>query len=64
MLDASALEKLMIAEMKTAGFDTKSEHAKIQLLAKAMAIAIVTHITADAEVAIEGGSSSGTYKVK
>ena len=64
MLDKNLLEKSMLAEMRAVGFVVDGEHAKGQLLASAIAKAVVQHMQTHAEVAVNAGSSAGTYKVQ
>ena len=62
-LNDSALKSLIVANLGAAGFDVQNQHAKTAELAEAIAKAVVTHITANAQVTVTGGSSSGTYTV-
>jgi len=62
-LNASSLEGLIISKLQAAGFKTTGEHAKANVMVKAIAEAVVEHITGVAEVPVQGGSSAGTYKV-
>lgn len=63
-LDAQTLEILITSKLQAAGFKTSGQHAQSAEMAKAIAGAVVEHITAAAEVTVTGGSSAGTYKVK
>ncbi len=62
-LSASAIEGLIISNLKAAGFNTTGKHSRSAVMAKAIADAVVTHITASAQVSVPGGSSAGNYKV-
>lgn len=62
-LNKSTLKGLVITEMTAQGIKVSGEHAWAEKLATAIANAVVAHITASAQVAVTGGSSSGTYKV-
>ena len=62
-LDSSSLEGLITSKLKAAGFNVSGEHSKANVMAKAIAEAVVEHITANAEVPVPGGSSKGIYKV-
>ncbi len=62
-LNASALGHLIDAKLQAAGFKTVGQHAHVVTMSKAIAEAVVEHITAEAEVSVTSGSSSGTYKV-
>jgi len=58
-LDPDALEKLITAALESEGFAVDNKHAKTANMAKAIAIAVVTHITASSTVI----TPLGTYKV-
>ncbi len=62
-LSSGALKDLIIGKLATQGFITAEPHSKVDELVEAIATAVVTHITAEAEVNVAGGSSSGIYKV-
>lgn len=62
-LSASKLEQLVLSKLQAAGFTTSGEHAKVGVIAKAVAESVVEHITADAQVPVSSGSSAGVYKV-
>lgn len=62
-LSAPTLKDLIVSELENRGFDTGGEHSQAAKYAEALAVAIVTHITTDAKVAVTGGSSSGSYQV-
>lgn len=62
-LNAGSLEALITSKLQAAGFKTTGEHAMANVMAKAIAEAVVEHITGVAEVPVQGGSSAGTYKV-
>ncbi|EMC2457142.1 hypothetical protein VB891_002267 [Vibrio cholerae] len=63
-LNAQTLENLITSKLQAAGFKTSGQHAQSAKMAKAIAEAVVEHITGAAEVPVTGGSSAGTYKVK
>ena len=62
-MNAGTLESLIVSKLETAGFKTSGEHAFVSVMAKAVAEAVVEHVTADALVGVTGGSSKGSYKV-
>ena len=62
-LNSSALKTLIISECNSRGFDVGNKHSRMDVLAEAIAVAVVKHITANAVVPVSGGSSSGNYKV-
>jgi hypothetical protein len=62
-LSKSALEGLIISKLQAAGFNTTGKHSQAQIMAKAVAEAVVEHIQAQAEVPVTKGSSAGAYKV-
>ena len=61
-LDSTALQTLVESKLTVAGFNLDNAPAT-SLMARAIAEAVVEHITANAEVIVSGGSSSGTYSV-
>lgn len=63
-LSQSALASAMEQALKSKGFVTTGTHARTKDMCDALAKSIVDHITANAQVVVIGGSSSGTYKVK
>lgn len=63
-LSDSVLKDLIVVECAAQGFVTQGQHARIEQLAEAIAKAVVTHITAAAEVPVTSGSSAGSYQVK
>lgn len=63
-LSSGALEGLIIQKLQAAGFKTSGEHAQVGVIAKAIAEAVVEHVTSAAEVPVTGGSSAGSYQVK
>jgi len=60
-LSATSLEALIDTKLQAAGFDLVAGEAGE--MAKAIAEAVVEHITANAQVVVAGGSSAGTYSV-
>lgn len=62
-LNKNTLKGLVISEMTAQGIKVSGEHAWAEKLATAIANAVVGHITASAQVRVNGGSSAGTYKV-
>lgn len=62
-LNDGALKSLILGNLTAAGWNVGNEHARTAELAEAIAKAVVTHIQTDAQVAVTGGSSSGSYKV-
>ena len=64
-LDAAGLKSEIIALMQAAGFDPLNPAAggEAEAYIQALATAIVTHIQANGQVIVSGGSSAGTYPV-
>lgn len=60
-LSAAVLEGLIIAELNRLGIVTEGEHAKAQLMAEAVAIAVVAHITGAAVVQTNSGAPDGEH---
>lgn len=63
-LNAQTLASLITAKLQQGGFATTGEHAQANTMAKAVAEAVVEHVTGQAEVPVSSGSSAGIYKVK
>jgi hypothetical protein len=62
-LNASTLEALIIQKLNAAGIVTIGQHAKAQVMAKAIAEAVVEHIKAEAKANVTGGDSSGQWPI-
>ena len=62
-INKSRLKSKIEAEMVKGGIVIAGEHAQASVLAQAIANAVADEITANAEVAVTGGSSAGKYKV-
>jgi len=62
-LDKTSLKGRIEQELVSAGFVITGEHAQASVMAAAIANAVVDEITANASVAVTGGSSAGDYKV-
>ena len=62
-LSKSGLKSKIEAEMVKGGIVIAGEHAQASVLAQAIANAVVDEITANALVDVQGGSSSGQYKI-
>lgn len=62
-LSTNVLKGLIVSELVNQGFVETGQHARIEKMAAAIAAAVVTHVTASADVVVTGGSSAGTYKV-
>jgi len=60
-LVASDLQSLIDSKVQSAGFDLSK--SSFQIMSKAIAEAVVEHITANAQVVVSSGSSAGTYTV-
>jgi hypothetical protein len=60
-LNETVLENLIIAELNALGIATAGQHARAQLMARAMARAIVLHLTTDAEVQTNSGAPDGEH---
>lgn len=61
-LSSGSLQGLIDSKLESAGLDF-NDKSSLKILTQAIAEAVVEHITASAQVAVTGGSSSGTYKV-
>ena len=62
-LSDTSLSTAIKAELTAAGLDVSNPHAKIGVIADAIAKAVVAEITANASVTIASGSSAGSYGV-
>ncbi|MFT6986223.1 MAG: hypothetical protein ACJAT7_002046 [Psychromonas sp.] len=62
-LSKSSLKQKLETELQAQGFVLTGEFAMASKLAEAIANAVVDEITQNAQVAVTGGSSAGTYKV-
>ncbi|EPF8031668.1 hypothetical protein [Vibrio fluvialis] len=62
-LSVEATKAELIKELEARGFVTEGEHSKNDLFMEAIAAAMMTIMTRDAQVVVDIGSSSGTYKV-
>ena len=62
-LSADALKGLILTNLSASGFVPGGEHGKAELLAEAIALAVVSHIQSNAQVIVPGGSSAGAYSV-
>ncbi|WP_338725708.1 hypothetical protein V8687_18345 [Shewanella baltica] len=62
-LSNGSLQSKIISELQAQGFNTEGEHAFAGKMAAAIAKAVIDEITANADVQVTTGSSSGTYKV-
>ncbi|MDP2401635.1 MAG: hypothetical protein Q8M66_06620 [Actinomycetota bacterium] len=60
-LSSTVLEGLIIAELNSLGIVTTGEHARAQLMAKAVATAVVAHIKAAAIVQTNSGAPDGEH---
>ena len=58
-----ATKKELIKELKERGFVTDNQFSQNDPLMDAIAAAITTILTRDAEVIVTSGSSAGTYKI-
>ncbi|MCG7551570.1 hypothetical protein [Pseudoalteromonas sp. Of7M-16] len=63
-LSSMALEGLIIQKLEADGFKVSGEHAQVGVISKAIAEAVVEHVTSKAEVSVTGGSSKGSYQIK
>lgn len=61
-MNASALASEMIAQLEAHGFITTNEYAKTQELCQALAAAIVSHITSNAETT-PGGTTVHNHQI-
>ena len=59
-LDSGALSSAIKSELASNGFVASEKN---NALADAIAKAVVEHITSNAQVVVDGGSSAGTYTV-
>lgn len=62
-LQSATLEEMIVSNLEGAGFDSGGEHSQINVLANAIAKAVVEHIQTQAEVTVSAGSSAGSYAV-
>ncbi|MFA0155417.1 hypothetical protein [Vibrio sp. 10N.261.46.A3] len=62
-LNSQSLTTKIVAELESKGFVTQGEHAQIANLAEAIALAVVSEITQNAQVSVTKGSSAGSYQV-
>jgi len=62
-LQSTTLTDLIVSNLESAGFDVSNKHSQINVLANAIAKAVVEHIQADAKVTVGSGSSAGMYDV-
>ncbi|MEA5369919.1 hypothetical protein VB549_10670 [Vibrio parahaemolyticus] len=62
-LEVDATKQELIQELEARGFVTEGEFSQNSPFMEAIAAAMVTVMTRDAEVIINAGSSAGTYKV-
>jgi hypothetical protein len=60
-LSKAELEGMIISELNGLGIVTTGEHAKAQLMAKAIANAVVDHITQSAVVQTNSGAPDGEH---
>lgn len=63
-LSKEATKAELLKELKAEGFILEGQYSQNSPLMKAIAAAMVTVITRDAQVIIDTGSSAGDYKVK
>ncbi|HCG8627366.1 TPA: hypothetical protein NJ539_002684 [Vibrio parahaemolyticus] len=62
-IEVDATKQELIKELEARGFVTEGEFSQNSPFMEAIAAAMVTVMTRDAEVIINAGSSAGTYKV-
>lgn len=62
-LSKEATKAELLKELKAKGFEIDGEFSQNSPLMEAIAAAIVTVITRDAQVVVDGGSSAGSYQV-
>ncbi|MDN3696366.1 hypothetical protein QWY97_03230 [Vibrio cortegadensis] len=62
-LNKTSLKKKIEKELQAQGIVITGEHAQASKFAIAIANAVVDEITQNAQVAVTGGSSKGSYKV-
>ncbi|MEZ9340662.1 hypothetical protein AB4176_22700 [Vibrio splendidus] len=62
-ISKASLKQKIETELKAQGFVLDGEFAMAGMMAEAIANAVVDEITQNAQVAVTGGSSGGSYKV-
>ncbi|MCG7499386.1 hypothetical protein MHO82_21195 [Vibrio sp. Of7-15] len=62
-LSKESLKNRIEDELKAQGIVLDGEHARANIIAIAVANAVVDEINQNAEVAVNSGSSAGSYKV-
>lgn len=62
-LDSNKTTDKALAKLQAAGFEINGEFSKQREFVQAIVEAVIEDIKSDAEVAVTGGSSAGTYKV-
>lgn len=62
-MSASGLADEMVSELKSQGFDVENPHAKTKEMCDALAKAVVSHLKANAQAVVAGGSSSGNHPI-
>lgn len=60
-LDGNALKGLIIQNLNALGITTTGPHARAALMAEAVALAVVAHIQAAAEVQTTSGAPDGEH---
>lgn len=62
-MNAEQLTDEIIAELEAAGFKPLNEHASGRAWYQAIAVAVVSHIQANATANVAGGSSAGSHPI-
>ncbi len=62
-ISKASLKSKIVSELESQGFVVTGPHAMVGKMAEAIANAVIDEITSNAEVAVIGGSSAGSYKV-
>lgn len=62
-ISAPVLEGMIVAKLEQYGIVTNGDHAKANIMAKAIAEAVVEHIKAEAKANVTSGSSSGQWPI-
>lgn len=63
-LSKSQLKGRIVREMEDQGATASGPHSWVNLMAEAIANAVVDEIQSNAVVPVQGGSSAGNYKVQ
>ncbi|MFM2476361.1 hypothetical protein ABTQ23_03825 [Celerinatantimonas sp. MCCC 1A17872] len=62
-LDKSSLEDRIVEEMKNIGANESGQYSWVRRMAKALSIAIIDEINANAKADVQSGSSQGQWPI-